>query len=75
MSIEDRIKRLEDELGITDRDAKQQYRRDLINLHVTYGFSKSESKLRAYHWDQAGASINEVEAILIRRRATKQECV
>lgn len=71
MNLEDRIKRIEDELGITSRDADRALYYSFVEIYKAYGFNKTDAKRFAYHNMQTHRTAKAVECSLIRRGAVK----
>jgi len=72
LTIEERLKRIEDELGITERENKKEKYAELVDLYVSYGFSKSLAKGYAHNNMQDGTDAQAAEKKLVLRGATKQ---
>ena len=64
-----RLKALEDEVGITERNEKRETLKQLKDLYIRYGFTGARAKGCAWRDFQCGNRIEDVEGHLIRRGA------
>ena len=70
-TLEERIIAIEDRLGITADNEHVMYRKSMINIHLNYGFTKSESKRLAHVHMRDFRTVEGVEAEIVARGAIK----
>ena len=73
LTIEERLKRIEDELGITERDNRKFLIKDVTFMCIQYGMTNHKAKGFAYNMVMQGYSKNELEELLIARGAAKRQ--
>jgi len=71
LSIEERLKRIEDELGLTALDNKKRTRDALIKVYRDYGFTSALAKSYAHSNLNDGITPEEAEKKLLKRGAVK----
>jgi len=70
--LERRIKRIEDELGITDLDGRKKLIKDVTMLCIQYGFKNHDAKPFAWKMVNDGYTYQQLEELLIARGAVKR---
>jgi hypothetical protein len=74
LSLEQRIKRIEDELGFTEADKRKADIEKARSICVEYGFTKNAAKKFAWHMlHENGLTSSQVEELLIARGGKKVE--
>jgi hypothetical protein len=72
LSLEQRIKRIEDELGFTEQDERKRNIKDARSICEAYGFAKKSAKEFAWHMiNENGLTASQVEELLIARGGKK----
>lgn len=74
MTLEERIKRIEDRLGITEEDTRKDKLSSIKKLAIEYGMSNAKAKGFAWEWNRVygdNVDIREVEEYLITRGAVR----
>jgi len=73
LTVEQRLKRIEDQLGLTELDERKRKRDSLVSLYRAYGFSNVLAKSYGNASLKDGRTVEEVETSLIKRGAIKWE--
>lgn len=73
LTLEERIKRIEDELGLTEIDNRKHKRDKLVAVYKSYGYTNILAKAFAHSNLKDGISAEEAEKKLIKRGAVKPE--
>jgi hypothetical protein len=69
LTLEERIKRIEDELGITEREDRKKLLNDVRELCINYQFTKRKAKEFAWTMVNEGYTYQQLEQLLIDRGA------